>query len=80
MDASKTGALIRQLRVSKGMTQREIAQKLMVSEQAVSKWERGLGCPDISLLRELAAWLPEVFGDLAQALDAAQRGDTPAHE
>ena len=32
------------------------------------------------LLYELAAWLPEVFGDLAQALDAAQRGDSPAHE
>ena len=57
MDVGKTGALIRQLRVSKGMTQREIAQKLMVSEQAVSKWERGLGCPDISLLRELAGLL-----------------------
>ena len=42
MDVGKTGALIRQLRVSKGMTQREIAQKLMVSEQAVSKWERGV--------------------------------------
>ena len=42
MDASKTGALIRQLRVSKGMTQREIAQQLRVSEQAVSKWERGV--------------------------------------
>ena len=57
MDANKTGALIRQLRVSKGMTQREIARQLMVSEQAVSKWERGLGCPDISLLRELAVLL-----------------------
>ena len=34
----------------------------------------------VPLLRELAAWLPEVFGDLAQALDAAKRGDTPAHE
>ncbi len=32
------------------------------------------------LLRELAAWLPEVFGDLAQALDAAQRSDSSAHE
>ena len=42
MDVSKTGALIRQLRVSKGMTQREIARQLMVSEQAVSKWERGV--------------------------------------
>ena len=36
MDASKTGALIRQLRVSRGMTQREVARQLMVSEQAVS--------------------------------------------
>ncbi|MDY4855215.1 MAG: helix-turn-helix transcriptional regulator, partial [Candidatus Ventricola sp.] len=45
MDVGKTGALIRQLRVSKGMTQREIAMMLMVSEQEVSKWERGLGCP-----------------------------------
>ena len=41
MDASKTGALIRQLRVSRSMTQREVARQLMVSEQAVSKWERG---------------------------------------
>ena len=57
MDASKTGALIRQLRVSRSMTQREVARQLMVSEQAVSKWERGLGCPDISLLRELAVLL-----------------------
>ena len=34
----------------------------------------------LPLLRELAAWLPEVFDDLAQALDAVQRGDTHAHE
>ena len=57
MDATKVGALIRQLRTGKGMTQRDIAQRLMVSEQAVSKWERALGCPDISLLRELARLL-----------------------
>lgn len=57
MDAGKVGALIRQLRVGKKMTQREAAQRLRVSEQAVSKWECGLGCPDISLLREVAALL-----------------------
>ena len=34
----------------------------------------------LPLLHELAAWLPEVFGDLAQALDAAQRSDSSAHE
>lgn len=54
MDAIKTGALIRCLRMEKGMTQRALAQQLNVSEQAVSKWERGLGCPDVSLLRSLA--------------------------
>lgn len=57
MDAVKTGALIRRLRMQKGMTQREIATALCVSEQAVSKWERALGCPDVSLLRELAKLL-----------------------
>ncbi|MBR4039358.1 MAG: helix-turn-helix domain-containing protein [Clostridia bacterium] len=54
MDANKTGALIRRLRMEKGMTQRQLAQELLVSEQAVSKWERALGCPDTSLLRALA--------------------------
>ena len=57
MDAQKTGALIRQLRMEKGMTQRDVAEALGVSEQAVSKWERALGCPDVSLLRELAKML-----------------------
>ena len=57
MDAEKTGALIRRLRMEKGMTQRELAQALMVSEQAVSKWERALGCPDVSLLRALSQLL-----------------------
>lgn len=57
MDAVKTGALIRRLRGEKQMTQHELARRLAVSEQAVSKWERGWGCPDVSLLRELAAVL-----------------------
>lgn len=57
MDANKTGALIRRLRLEKGMTQRELAERLGVSEQAVSKWERALGCPDLSLLGELARLL-----------------------
>lgn len=57
MDAIKSGMLIRKLRSEKGMVQKELAQQLGVSEQAVSKWERGLGCPDVSLLRELAAVL-----------------------
>ena len=54
MDPIRTGALIRKLRNENGMTQKVLAGKIGVSEQAVSKWERGLGCPDVSLLRDLA--------------------------
>jgi len=57
MDAEKTGTLIRMLRKEKGMTQKELADRIMVSEQAVSKWERALGCPDVSLLHLLAQTL-----------------------
>ena len=54
MDCSKVGALLYRLRSEKGMTQRQVAQRLRVSDQAISKWERGLGCPDVSLLSELS--------------------------
>lgn len=54
MDATKTGQLIRTLRTELAMTQNSLASQLNVTEQAVSKWERGLGCPDVSLLPRLA--------------------------
>ena len=57
MDQIKTGALIRQLRTVHGLTQRQLAEQLHVSDKAVSKWETGGGCPDISLLRRLAELL-----------------------
>lgn len=41
MDHEKTGALIRKLRTEKGLTQRALAERLHVSDKAVSKWERG---------------------------------------
>ena len=41
MDQEKTGALIRRLRMEMGLTQRELAGRLGVSDKAVSKWERG---------------------------------------
>ncbi len=46
MDQIKTGALIRTLRAEQGFTQRTLAEKLCVSDKAVSKWERGCGTPD----------------------------------
>ena len=54
MDPIKTGELIRALRMELGMTQQQLAQRLHVGDKAVSKWERGAGCPDISLLPSLA--------------------------
>ena len=41
MDNQKTGALIRQLRTGRGMTQKDLARQLAVTDRAVSKWERG---------------------------------------
>ena len=51
MDQTRTGALIRALRQNKQLTQRQLADAIGVSDKAVSKWERGCGAPDISLLR-----------------------------
>lgn len=55
MDSKRTGNLIRVLRKEKGLTQKNLAELLMVSDKAVSKWERGFGCPDISLLNQLSS-------------------------
>ena len=57
MDQKKTGALIRVLRLEKGLTQQGLAELLGVSNRAVSKWERGLGSPDLSLLPALSLQL-----------------------
>lgn len=48
------GRFIAQRRKERNLTQRELAEALHVTDKAVSKWERGAGCPDISLLEPLA--------------------------
>ena len=55
MEGREMGILLRHLRQEANMTQRELAETLHVSAQAVSKWETGAGCPDVSLLPALAA-------------------------
>ena len=50
----KIGNLIYKLRKDKNMTQKQIADLMNISDKTISKWERGLGCPDISLLPELS--------------------------
>lgn len=54
MDCAKVGSLIYSLRKEKGMTQKEIADLMNISDKTISKWERGLGCPDVSLLSALS--------------------------
>ena len=50
MDQTKIGSIIREMRLRKNMTQLELGEKIGVSDKAVSKWERGCGAPDISLI------------------------------
>ena len=48
------GEIISTLRKEKGMTQKDLAEKMGVTDKAVSKWERNLSCPDISSIPKLA--------------------------
>mgnify|MGYP001286345481 FL=1 len=54
MEKEKIGKYIRKKRIEKGMTQQQLAEKIQVTEKAVSRWETGRGVPDISLLEPLA--------------------------
>lgn len=54
MNQEKIGKLILKLRQEKKLTQKELAQKLNVSDKAVSKWECGYGIPDITLLEHIS--------------------------
>lgn len=76
MDAQKTGQLIAEARKEKGLTQRELAQALHVSAQAVSKWERGLNFPDLALLEPLG----DCLGLSVSELLSGARGEQPREE
>ena len=74
MDQRKMGGLIRRLRKENGWTQRQLAEKMNISDKTVSKWERGEGCPDVSLLPQLS----EPFhAELAQLL-SGELAENPA--
>lgn len=57
MDCEKVGKLIAQLRQERGLTQKNVADALGISNKTVSKWECGLGCPDLNVWPELAIML-----------------------
>lgn len=71
MDYTKTGQLIAQARREKGMTQRDLANRLHITDRAVSKWERGVSFPDVATLEPLS----EVLGlPLSQLITGASDG------
>lgn len=76
LDKEKMGLFIAQLRREKEATQKELADRLYVSDKAVSKWERGLSVPDISLLLPLA----EILGVTTTELLRGERFTKPQLE
>ena len=66
------GMMIAELRKEKGMTQLELAEKMGVTDKAVSKWERDLSCPDINSLPNLAEILGVSVDELMQIKKEAE--------
>lgn len=72
------GTMIAELRKQHGMTQLELAEKMGVTDKAVSKWERDLSCPDINSLPTLAEILGVSVEELMQIKkEAAEEKEAP---
>lgn len=74
MDENRIGPFIAELRKEKKLTQKDLAVQLHITDKAVSKWERGLSCPDIALLAPLA----DILGVTTSELLRGQRSETAA--
>ena len=71
------GTMISELRKQHGMTQLELAEKMGVTDKAVSKWERDLSCPDINSLPNLA----QVLGvSVEELMQTKKEADTPVNK
>ena len=66
MEKETLGAFVCELRKEKQMTQKEMAEKLGITDKAISKWERGLSYPDISMLEPIAELLDVSVMELLQ--------------
>lgn len=73
MDNITTGGFIKELRKEKDMTQKQLADLLHITDRAVSKWERGICAPDVSLLEPLA----EILGVSIVELIRGERSERP---
>lgn len=67
MDEMKVGQFIAKMRKEKGLTQKQLGDRLYVTDKAISKWERGLSLPDITLLQKLADELDIEVSDILNA-------------
>lgn len=66
IDKKEFGSFLAELRKEKGFTQKELAEKLFVSDKAVSKWETGGSIPDVALLMPLAKLLGVTVPELLE--------------
>ncbi len=73
---SKMAQFISELRKEKKLTQKDLAEQLGITDKAVSKWERGVSCPDISLLSKLS----QVLGVTTSELLNGEKAGTSAPE
>ncbi len=78
MDNVKTGSFIKELRKEKDMTQKQLADRLHITDRAVSKWERGVCAPDIALLEPLSEILGVSIVELIQGERAERPGEPEA--
>ena len=74
MDENRTGQFIAELRKEKKITQKDLAAQLHITDKAVSKWERGLSYPDITLLTSIA----DILGVTTSELLNGQKSETTA--
>lgn len=78
-DVEKLGLRIAQMRRERNLTQEALSQKLGVSPQAVSKWETGIGCPDIALLPAIAeafgVTINDLFSDDVESIETVIEDD-----
>ncbi len=72
MDNAKSGRFIAKKRAEKGLSQKELAEIISVTDKAVSKWETGRGFPDVSLLTPLAQALGVTVTELVNGEETPQ--------
>ncbi len=76
MDQIKIGKFIAEMRKEQNLTQKQLAEKLMISDKTVSKWETGKGLPEVSLMRPLC----EILGMNLNELFSGERLSDAAYQ